>query len=51
VERTIYDKGKKIDPEGEHEWDTLAYGFFLGLGFCPAIAEKLQSEVDSKGWM
>ena len=47
----VYDKGSIIDPHAYHEWDTLAYGYFLGLGFHPVIAEKLRMAVYSKGWM
>lgn len=47
----VYDKATSIDPDAEHEWGTLAYGYFLGLGFHHAIAEKLVAQVDRKGWM
>lgn len=40
----VYDVAQKVDPEDEHEWDTLAYGFFLGLGFLPEAALEMAGE-------
>ena len=29
----VYDKARAVDPKDEHEWTTLAYGFFIAMGF------------------
>lgn len=34
-----------IDRNNEHRWETLAYGFFLALGFTPEQALRLANEV------
>lgn len=34
-------KNKKVDPNDEHEWLTLLYGFLLGKGLKPTAAYEL----------
>ncbi len=34
-----------IDPCNEHRWESLAYGFFLAIGFNPLTAQRLAGEV------
>jgi hypothetical protein len=34
-------KSRAIDPEDEYDWESLAYGFFLGHGATPAGARRL----------
>ena len=35
-----------IDPNDEHYWSSLSYGFFLGLGFDVDEAQELSIEVE-----
>lgn len=41
----VYDVARKIDPDDQHEWETLAYGFFLARGYTPKEALELAIEV------
>lgn len=34
-----------IDPKNPHDWESLAYGFFLAFGFNPYTAQRLAREV------
>jgi hypothetical protein len=29
----VLEKSKIVDPDDEHDWDTLCFGFLLGLGY------------------
>lgn len=42
----IVDRAEEVDGDNEHEWETLAYGFFLALDFNPeeAFDMALRSE-------
>ena len=40
--RMVYDRASEIDDDQQHEWDTLAYGFLLGLGV---------DHVKAQGWV
>jgi len=37
----VWDRPRDVDPGDDVEWETLAYGFFLGLGFEPTDAKSL----------
>ncbi len=37
----VEDGAHCVDPRNEHEWGTLAYGFFLALGFSLADAYEM----------
>ena len=45
-ETEVFDNVSEVDPEDEHYWKSLAYGFFLGCGFHPDDAHELTREVD-----
>lgn len=36
----VYDKASDIDPEDEHDWTSLAFGFGLGAGLSARDAEE-----------
>lgn len=37
----VWDRPREIDPDDDHSWETLAYGFFLALGFEVSDAKSL----------
>lgn len=37
---------KDIDAKDDHFWESIAYGFFLALGFNPYVALRLARQVD-----
>lgn len=44
----VLDRFEEIDPNGEHDWLDLAYGFFLGCGLAKDLAFELSEEVNSQ---
>lgn len=40
-ENLVYKRAKLVDPDDQHDWTSLAYGFFLALKFEPAKAYEL----------
>lgn len=44
--RLVYDKAKEVDPNDDHDWFDLAYGFFMGLGFDPSKAFQLALDAE-----
>ncbi len=45
----VNEKASKVDPDDEHDWFDLAYGFFLGKGLRPARAKELAVEAQRRG--
>ena len=37
----IWDQASTIDPDDDHKWESLAFGFFIALGFEPPDAKSL----------
>lgn len=45
----IYGKADDIDPDKEHSWESLSYGYFLALTHDPKRARSLADEVYMQG--
>jgi hypothetical protein len=37
----VYDRAAEIDPDDEHDWHSMALGFFLAYGLSPDSANSL----------
>ena len=37
----VYNRCDEVDPEDEHDWSSLSYGWALGKGLTPADAADL----------
>jgi hypothetical protein len=46
---SVYDNAENIDPDFEMDWNGIAFGFFMGLGFSEKEAEKLEIRADNEG--
>lgn len=42
---SVHKRGSLIDPDDEHDWSTLCYGFLLGQGIEPERASDLSADI------
>jgi len=47
----VYEKRDDIDPNKEHSWEGMSYGYFLALTKDPKRAQSLAHEVYMKGFI
>ena len=45
----VWDKQKDVDPDNELYWESLAYGYFLGLGLSVDDAHESVREESKQG--
>lgn len=46
--RDVFTDAEKVDPDKEHNWESLSYGYFLALTRDPKRAKALANEVYMK---
>ncbi len=47
--KNVWDKRKDVDPHDELYWESLAYGYFLGLGLSIDEAHDSVHEASKQG--
>lgn len=44
-------KAEEVDPDREHDWFDLCYGFFLGKGLSPSPAKALAVKAQKRRFL